>query len=487
VTEISHRRLFIIVLSLTFAAFTLNAATVFPNGIVEDDGYFYSKIAYNIGIYQFSSFDGVLTTSGYHLLWAWLLAGISWAIGIVTPALAVHLFAHLAAFYSLILLASWEATRRPIAAIAVAALLLTTSALMETGLLALLLALIFQSFLAQDEEASIGAMALPTALVPLVRIDASIVIVVLILYLLIRARRSGLILVAALGVGCLAQFVLMQLIFGEFYSVSSFLKASQDVHGSGLIAHLKANIFASAGQVARFACLGVLGACSLITIMGAETREQMLRRAIIVVSVLAFFIPLLVLANVRTWYFVVPFLGLATVACQPFQLTRTRPATPTSLAFGLAVLFVLLNLAGRVNYYANFRSDQLASAELIRTIGRSVPAGDRIYQIDGSGFVGYFGSRTLINGDGLVNSYDYARRLLAKTLTGYLEEMGICYIVTNSTEPPDTDDAAVIRIGGMTVRGREVEHIYARSDPNINPYTKFNLYRLRRADCQDAG
>jgi hypothetical protein len=478
-----HQRLFIIALSLAFAAFALNAASVFPNGFIEDDGYFYSKIAYNIGMNHFSSFDGLSTTSGYHLLWGWLLAGLSWIVGIVTPALPVHLFVHLAAFYSLILLASWEATQRPVAAIAVAALLLTASALMEMGLLALLLAFVLRSFLAQDEETSSVSLVLPAVFVPLVRIDASIIIAVLILYLLIRRRRAGVILAAALAVGCIAHFALMKLVFGEFYSVSSLLKISGDVHASSLIAHLKANIFASSGQLARFACLGLLGACCIVTIIGAETREQRLRRAVVAVSVLAFFTPLFVLVYVRSWYFVVPFLGLAMVACQPFRLTRPHPAPPSSLAFGLAVFFLLLNLAGRVHYYASFRVDQLASIEFIRTIARSVPAGGRIFQIDGSGFIGYFASRTLINGDGLVNSYDYARRLQANALAGYLEEMGVCYIVTNSTEPPHSDNTALIGIGGMVVMGREVDHIYARPDPNINPYTKFNLFRLRYVDC----
>ncbi|UEM06455.1 hypothetical protein JL101_013790 [Skermanella rosea] len=109
--------LFIPALGLVLGAFALNAASVFPNGFVEDDGYFYSRIAYNIGVHHLSSFDGVSVTSGYHLLWGWLLAAISWIAGLVTPSISVHLFAHLAAFYSMILLASWEATRRPVAAV----------------------------------------------------------------------------------------------------------------------------------------------------------------------------------------------------------------------------------------------------------------------------------------------------------------------------------------------------------------------------------
>ncbi|UEM23400.1 hypothetical protein JL100_011915 [Skermanella mucosa] len=482
--ESSHRYPFILALGLTLAAFALNAASVFPNGFVEDDGYFYSRIAYNIGVNHLSSFDGVSTTSGYHLLWGWLLAGISWIIGFVTPAVPVHLFAHLAAFYSLILRASWEATRRPVAAVAVAALLLTSSGLMETGLLALLLAILFRSFLARDDERPAVPMILAAGLVPLVRIDSAIIVAILVLYLLIRRRRAGVVLAAALAAGCFAQIALMKAVFGEFYSVSSFLKVSADVHGSGLVAHLRDNIFASSGQLARFGCMALLLVCCLATIVGAETREQMLRRATVVASVLAFFTPLLVLVNVRSWYFVVPFLGLATVACQPFRTGRSRSVAPRrDLALGLAALFLALNLAGRVHYYAGFRADQLASAELIRTIHLSVPASARMYQIDGSGFVGYFADRTLINGDGLVNSYDYARRLRANALGGYLAEMGVCYVVTNVAEPPVGPDAAIVEIGGLVVRRGEVDHVYSRPDRNVNPYARFNMYRLRRADC----
>lgn len=478
--------LFIPALGLVLAAFALNAASVFPNGFVEDDGYFYSKIAYNIGVNQISSFDGVSITSGYHLLWGWLLGAISWIIGLVTASTAVHLFAHLAAFYSLILLASWEAVRRPVAAVAVAALLLTSSGMMETGLLALLLAILFRSFLAQDEGQSPFPMALPAGLVPLVRIDAAVTVAVLVLYLLIRRRRAGIILAVVLAAGCLSQFALMKVAFGEFYSVSSFLKVSADAHGSGLAAHLRDTIFASSGQLARFGCLALLLACCLATIIGAETREGMLRRATVAVSVLAFFTPLLVLVNVRSWYFVVPFLGLSMVACQPFRIGRDRFAAPHDLAFGLAVLFLALNLTGRVQYYAVFRADQLASAELIRTIHLSIPAAARMYQIDGSGFVGYFADRILINGDGLVNSYDYARRLRAGSLAGYLEEAGVCYVVTNVAEPPADPEAPVIEIGGLTVRRGEVDHVYSRPDRNANPYARFNIYRLRRADCRES-
>mgnify|MGYP006961544306 FL=1 len=477
--------LFIPALGLVLAAFALNAASVFPNGFVEDDGYFYSRIAYNIGVHGLSSFDGVSVTSGYHLLWGWLLAAISWTVGLVTPLIAVHLFAHLAAFYSLILLASWEAARRPVAAVAVAALLLTSSALMETGLLALLLAILFRSFLAEDDERAPVPipMVLPAGLVPLVRIDAAVIMAVLVLYLLIRRRRAGIVLALAVATGCVAQFALMKGIFGEFYSVSSFLKVSADTHDTGLIAHIRDNIFASSGQLARFGCLALLLACCLVTITGAETREQMMRRTAVVASVLAFFMPLLVLVDVRSWYFVVPFLGLVVVACQPFRTGRERSGTSWDLALGLAALFLALNLAGRVQYYAGFRADQLASAELIRAIHLSVPAAARIYQIDGSGFVGYFADRTLINGDGLVNSYDYARRLRSGSLGGYLEEMDVCYLVTNVAEPPVDPGAAVIGIGGLVVRRGEVDHVYSRPDRNVNPYPRFNLYRLRRADC----
>ena len=64
---------------------------IFPNGIVEDDGYFYAKIAMNIGASGRSTFDGIHSTSGYHLAWGGILGATSAVLRIFTTNPWIHL------------------------------------------------------------------------------------------------------------------------------------------------------------------------------------------------------------------------------------------------------------------------------------------------------------------------------------------------------------------------------------------------------------
>ena len=69
--------------------------TRFPRGLLADDAYFYVKIAWNLGTHRISSFDGIHTTDGYHLLWGWLLGLTSALTGLFTADPRFHLGAML--------------------------------------------------------------------------------------------------------------------------------------------------------------------------------------------------------------------------------------------------------------------------------------------------------------------------------------------------------------------------------------------------------
>ena len=77
----------IIFLNLDFFIF-------FPFGFMGDDSYFYSVIAYNIGVNQFSSFDGINFTNVYHLLWEMLLSVISFCFCLITNVFAFFFLAY---------------------------------------------------------------------------------------------------------------------------------------------------------------------------------------------------------------------------------------------------------------------------------------------------------------------------------------------------------------------------------------------------------
>ena len=85
-------------LLVTLGALLLTAQLIpvlraYPNGVIDDDGYLYAQIAYNLGERSQSSFDGIHTTSGYHLFWGLTLGGVSKAVSVLTPVKDVHLAA----------------------------------------------------------------------------------------------------------------------------------------------------------------------------------------------------------------------------------------------------------------------------------------------------------------------------------------------------------------------------------------------------------
>ena len=69
--------------------------TRFPRALLADDAYFYVKIAWNLGRHGMSSFDGIHTTDGYHLLWGWVLGLTSALTGWFTVEPRFHLGAML--------------------------------------------------------------------------------------------------------------------------------------------------------------------------------------------------------------------------------------------------------------------------------------------------------------------------------------------------------------------------------------------------------
>src|SRR6267154_3387071 len=82
--------------SLLLAGLLLPAMRAAPVISIEDDGFFYAKIAYNIATGHGSTFDGLNVTSGYHLLWAFVLAACSKVLAIFTLDRSYHLAIYVA-------------------------------------------------------------------------------------------------------------------------------------------------------------------------------------------------------------------------------------------------------------------------------------------------------------------------------------------------------------------------------------------------------
>jgi len=103
-----------------------------------------------------------------------------------------------------------------------------------------------------------------------------------------------------------------------------------------------------------------------------------------------------------------------------------------------------------------------------------VPEDEPVFQIDASGWVGWFSMRRVVNGDGLVNDHAYARRLHDNQLSGYLRDEGIRYIVQSQYPYDDV----LVDIAGLRVPMESVD-VVIPPPANFPDRTAFELYCLK--------
>jgi hypothetical protein len=93
-------------------------------------------------------------------------------------------------------------------------------------------------------------------------------------------------------------------------------------------------------------------------------------------------------------------------------------------------LLALTSLAAQVR--SSPRGNSLATAAWLR--GNAAP--DAIaYVTDGSGIIGYFSERPVIDGDGLVNTFHFKTCVEQRRVDEYLRENGVTIVIANVNGP----------------------------------------------------
>jgi hypothetical protein len=452
-------------------------------GLLEDDAYFYAQIAFNYQRLGFFTFDGLASTSGFHPLWMGLLSGLAQLVGLFTQDKSLHLSALFTLWFALVLAVTTRVGKTPLERIAFFGIALLTTPLMETALLSLLLLLAADRILrpGKGEKADIP-LFVATFLVPLTRIDAA---PFLLLWLpLLRRERALFIAVAAgLAAGSATHFLTLEALFGHPYSVSSLLKSDSFRRGLPFLRAL-----AKSGIFVRALVLGGLSLWAILALRragGARTRL-----ALVVAPPVLFTLTHMLVSDVRGWYFLPGYVfaywaGANGGTSNPWK--GLIPAEPIPSWHRRASLLVaataLLLNAYKVYRFVPLNHVRSASWDFVHEARELLPADARLYQVDGSGFTGYWLDRQLINGDGLVNTYEYARRLKDRKLAGYLEEQAVCYLITDA--PISRSQKNLVDQRGL-VLGRSAAEELLRSRAygwSTNRNAHFILWRLRVSRC----
>ncbi len=419
------RRLLVLGLAaVAIALAMLELVAVFPSFFVEDDAWFYLQIGHNLGTQRGATLDGIHTTSGFHLAWGGLLGVLAAGVSAVTSSKAVFLVVAMTVYLFLALATADYFGRSVTEKLVLLFFMVNVKMLMEAQLLATVLLVVAHGFLAGRSS---RWFYVAVALVPLIRIDAVLMLAPLALVYLARKdfgslARFG----AALAVGIVVHFGVMLLAFGHLASTSSLIKlyrASEMGLGEIVATNLAGYTRYTLGVFVTLAALSLIGAWT-------SRRSENGIRPLLLIAGPVVFIALHVTANplLRQWYFLPGLLLMA------WLLMRSKPQGLRTVPVVLVCVLAAREVRAAWLFFAdNAATGRVAKVEaFLAEVRRLVPEGEPIYQVDGAGFPGFFADRPIVNGDGLVNSYDYVDRLRTDRLAGYLQENDIRYVMTNS-------------------------------------------------------
>jgi hypothetical protein len=177
------------------------------------------------------------------------------------------------------------------------------------------------------------------------------------------------------------------------------------------------------------------------------------------------------LTHMRDWYFATGLLLALFFASR----STDRPAeAPEPLLRTVTTALVLLLSIGLGGFWWVHRQDMRLTDRFVRAANARLDAGAVVYQVDGSGFTGYWLRARVVNGDGLVNSPAYRARLRADELSGYLTDIGATHLITNARSPAEP----LLAHHGLVVRQRDASLVLDTGETR-NPFARFRLYAVR--------
>ena len=137
------------------------------------------------------------------------------------------------------------------------------------------------------------------------------------------------------------------------------------------------------------------------------------------------------LNGAREWYYSLP-LFYAAFYILPF-------ITISNINYKSIWLPVLSILVFYFFIYKNEYYDMSDAYVYSKIINETVPPSKIIFQVDYSGLVGFFSERKVINGDGLINSFEYSSYLKNNDLKSYFNIYPIDYYSTYAYSNPIKD------------------------------------------------
>lgn len=424
-----------------------------------DDSFFYLKIAHNISTGSGSTFDGVNPTNGYHPLYMVYLSLFSMLVPIVgeNGLLAVFVLDTLTMLLGLYFLVRFlaKANVRPGSALIAVLLVMAVIGWRDYGLeirllftlvWGLVLLLMESDFTENNYKKFLAGVV--CGLVILTRLDAVVLVAFVILWSFWRQMQGdggwktarilyghGLLLIAPMVVMVAMYYFYNWVNYGHAMTISSWLKS-----GSAATPWFVSLLSGGLSGTQKLHVLLVANAFISVMVFGGlliRKRELMADKMITILFVLSGYALLYLtvvpaLTDLARWYLFFP--ATIVFAADVILLDRYLISKFSQFTTYAVVLFIGTISLLSINHIVIHRpllygGWTIQHIRMGQWIDENLPIDSRIFQVDESGMVGYFSNRSLINGDGLVNSWEYTSHIKNRSIPEYLAEKRVDYLI----------------------------------------------------------
>jgi hypothetical protein len=443
------------------AGLILFTPTEFLISWFHDDSFFYLRTAQHVAAGDGSTFDGINLTNGYHPAWLLLVALLFKILPLHDgPALrlvmGLETILYAGAVCLVVRIARAAGMRRWLIATTASAVLLTGFAdfgqeahlCTLCSMLLVFLAIRAGSRTCQTGDARAVVLAgLAAAVTVFVRVDTILTVIGVGLVVAASAAHRSLpralsratfyFLPPATTVASIG--IYNWFFFGHFETVSAFLKATTPALGR-LVFFTHGTFGIRLRLALVFLCCGVfvvVVACRLLlrtrpgpaqVVLGAFASSSILYTAGLLVCGTT---------GPGSWH-LAPALVCAALCGGMLaeELTMPFPRFGRWMAVGATTIAIL---ASGLYVYKNrlHHDDKWGGYQLALWMPRHLPVDTVVFAVDGAGLPGFFAQRPVINGDGLINSWEYQDFVRRRDVATFLSRESVTHLLFN--RPPNGD------------------------------------------------
>ncbi len=440
------------ILFITFVIFTIDITSLI--NFAHDDSFYYLKTAFNFSTGNGSSFDTINPTNGYHPLYFWILSLYFFIINLfvnTSPELlfrfvcVLHLIIVIIIIYliSEIIRICYDknfSKNNKYSNIITYSVLFGTILIRDIGTesqLTVLLLLILYFLVLKKNNFNFSYKLILGFVISLLLLSRTDLLYVFFIPLMIfYTYRKGVtdlfkkyfIIFIFVLVAVIINISYNYLVDGSIFSVSHLIVNS--FPQILLLENIK-SLYTETGSYISFLKLLMLLFLFIVSLFIYSKQKSTIRfdRCFLFSTLLAIGSLLFCFQHLafnkfglRSWYMAIPSICIVLLIINIFQKVRIKKTYLKYLMFVTVVIISIYFLIIRV-FNNKFMYVYLYSKE----IEKITDVNDRIFQIDFSGIAGFFSSRKIINGDGLINSMEYYRYLKGNDVSKFLKEKNVKY------------------------------------------------------------